>query len=258
MLKTDIFYKDCPIKERDTLNRKSFNIFDRFYEACHHDVPLEFPDKCYDTYGASCYDLARINEDDTCDEIFNYIADEDPMTLQQEYSQSLRMPSASVVRRMDNPTTITKKDNYCTCFMFQHLGGKLSKNCSTHVFNHVVVDFERIELEVKRIDKDNDDYSSYMFETLKTWSNHFCNSKEFDYTLMYVDISELEGVVSSFNHAACQCAFPDHRIEDYVNLSSYPMLDKIYVFFAQCKNKEGNESGGKTYIFTGYGGIVAL
>ena len=70
---------------------------------------------------------------------------------------------------------------------------------------------------------------------------------------MCVDIAELEGVVSSFNHAACQCAFPDHRIEDYVNLSSYPMLDKIYVFFAQHKNESG-----KTYIFTGYGGIVAL
>ena len=246
----DIFYKDLPPKERDSLNMKAFNEFDRFYEACHHDIPLESPDTCYDTHGASCYPLARIDKDIDCEkEIFAYIVEENPITLRQQQF-NLRVPSAAVVRRMDNPTTITKKDNYCTCFMFEHLGGNLSKNCSTHVFNHVVADFGRIKLNVRTIDGNK---TSYMLQSLKTWSNHFCNPEEFNYMFMCVDIAELEGVVSSFNHAACQCAFPDHRIEDYVNLSSYPMLDKIYVFFAQHKNESG-----KTYIFTGYGGIVAL
>lgn len=256
----DIFYKDRPVKERDSLNRKAFNQFDRFYEACHHDVPLESPDECYDTYGASDYTLARIDHeyDYNCNnDIFTAIDEENPLNL-KKCNRSLRIPSAAVIRRMGNPATITKEDGYCTCFMFQHLGGKLSKNCSTHVFNHVIADFGQIKLNVRIADHENDSCKKpYMFEALKNWSNHFCNSKEFTYTLTCVDISELEGVVLPFNHAACQCVFPDHRIEEYVNLSSYPILDKIYVFFAQCKNKEGSDSG-KTYIFTGYGGIVAL
>ena len=109
---------------------KAFNEFDRFYEACHHDIPLESPDTCYDTHGASCYPLARIDKDIDCEkEIFAYIVEENHITLRQQQF-NLRVPSAAVVRRMDNPTTITKKDNYCTCFMFEHLGGNLSKNCS--------------------------------------------------------------------------------------------------------------------------------
>ena len=249
----DTFYKDYPIKERDFLNRKNFNQLDRFYEACHHDVPRESPDDCYNNLGANDYNLARIDDDY---EIFGEITEEEDLKTLLEYNRTLHVPSGAVVRRMDNPTTITKEDNYCTCFMFRHVGGKLSRNCSTHVFNHVVADFSRIKLNVRTADPDTDK-TSYMFRNLKKWSNHFCDSELFDYKLMCVDISELEGVVSSFNHAACQCAFPDHRIEDYVTLSNYPMLEKIYVFLARSKKGEESESG-KTFVFTGYGGIVAL
>ena len=164
------------------------------------------------------------------------------------------LPGGALVRRLEYPVEI-EKENICIC-MFQSISGKLSKNCTTHVFNHVVADFGKFDFVVEKVSSLGDmdmpdmEYGHTIFEN---WVEHFCSEDEFLWSFYVVKVTEMEKVLGSFNHASCQCLFPEFRVDELVSLSNYPMLEKVITVVA--KRKIDLE---EIYIFTFYAGIAAL
>eukprot|EP00111_Clytia_hemisphaerica_P021206 TCONS_00062465-protein len=280
----DNLFVDLPLAVRDLEVRNMLNSYDRYYEYCKNELPRDEPhDELYEK-GARDFKLITYSEDDgfypddqvECNKgdldcykdrdkesvvwrsnIYDDSDGED-FSFQKIEKQKLVdenitiqkdcFPGAAIIRKMNEPTKISKEDGYCTCFMFQHLGGKHSKNCSSHVFNHLVADFSKIKLKVFPITIDD-----FFSRKLKAWAEYFCPCDDYDYKTFSVNICPMSDVIKPFNHAACQCCTPDYQIDDYVTLSNYPMLSKIIVFFAQHK-----EDSSKVNMFTVYSGIVTL
>ena len=123
--------------------------------------------------------------------------------------------------------------------MFKSFSGNLSKSCSTHVFNNLIADFSKFDSDLEkndRFDLPNDEENYYRKRKFefpntfkKSWIDNFCSDVDFEIIEYIVNVEDMNKVLPSFNHASCQCMFPNYRIDDYVNLSSYPLLEHMNV-----------------------------
>ena len=65
-----------------------------------------------------------------------------------------------------------------------------------------------------------------------------------------VNIEPLAKYFVPFNHASCQCGFPDIKVNEYVNFKDYPYLNHAHLIT--------QEIDGKMYVCSVYLGVVAL
>ena len=61
---------------------------------------------------------------------------------------------------------------------------------------------------------------------------------------------ELADKFVPFNHAGCQCGFPEIDVHGYFNLRDYPYLSHIHLI--------AQEFDGQMYVWSVYAGVVAL
>lgn len=123
--------------------------------------------------------------------------------------------------------------------------------------NHLVFDFGANEMAVS-IDASKDckcDYSVYSSAISSAVLCHF-NKEEHDddhkfggSTCYRVDISKVIGPEHAFNHASCNCSFPDTDV-DSVTCSDYPSLTHVHVVALEDRQK--------MIATVVYGGVVAL
>ena len=252
LTESDIWNFCCnkPYYLRDYYSRYYLGTFDTHYEYCKNELPYKEEGDPYDT---NACDFDVINEpEDQWHEFFSGYESMETVDYSPDYVPVPHVgPGAAIIRKTNAPVTMDYGE-ICIC-NFKAVGGLFSKSCSTHTFNHVIADFSKIKLFIeKEIAYAYGTPDQKNLASLLKWVKHF-TEELFDLEMYKVNIEEMEEILSSFNHAACQCLFPRYRIDDYVNLSSYPMLDTIVVIVA--KNKI---DPGEVYICTGYAGIAAL
>jgi len=244
----DLFYAQSDLTQAREL-RVMFNQWDRYYQFCRNDLPRD-DSKSPSESDVYDFELGSFEQDEHS-KFQSYIFNESEMEVIYSKSCSNAKPAAAIVRKVFEPVYV-KSDDYCGCSMVENMSGTLSSHCSSYVFNRVVIDFSTTKLSVTECESELFTSSEISAELLK-WVSHFCDLEAHDIKLFSVDISELENVIPSFNHASCQCNYPNYRINDYVNLSSYPFLKSVWVVFVRHK-----EDTSKSFVFTSYPGIVAL
>lgn len=195
-----------------------------------------------------------------------------------ERTSSSQYVGAAITRKLKKPVDVS--DWKCVCGMGS-IGDTVNKSCTTFTFNHLIADFKNQNLVCM---KEKENYCGECQKNIKDEpkkSNGDCDDnedeekeeeeeeeegnillesliKEIRYEVKNsiplhayrVDISAIQDGSSSFNHASCQCNYPSFRLNEYVNLRSYPLLNHVHVVFA--------EVDGEMRAWTSYGGIVAL
>ncbi|XP_066924819.1 uncharacterized protein [Clytia hemisphaerica] len=240
--------KDKPYPIKDFHNRITLDGFDHYYRYCRNKFPPKSADEAdYYKSSACLYDCITYPEDQR-NELLEKLVPEDHYNYhvtRMNVPTSLE-PSCAIFRKLNKPIDDMRGES-CVC-VFADVGSRLTENCSTHLFNSIVANFSKTKLAVELAA----DYLNSVYQ-FSQWIEHFCDDGDFELITYRVNIRQMEEVFSSFNHASCQCMFPNYKVNDYVNLSNYPMLDTIAVVVATNK-KDSNE----VYIYTEYDGITAL
>ncbi|XP_057313868.1 uncharacterized protein LOC130655171 [Hydractinia symbiolongicarpus] len=193
-----------------------------------------------------------------------------------EKAFSSRYFGAAITRKLKNPVDVS--DWKCVCGI-GGIGDTVNRTCATFTFNHLIADFtnqnlvcmkekenycgecqKNIKDEPKKNSGDWDDNEEEEKEDEEEEDNILLESlieeirnevkNSIPLHAYRVDISAIQDGSSSFNHASCQCNYPSFRLNEYVNLRSYPLLNHVHVVFA--------EVDGEMRASTSYGGIVAL
>ena len=197
-----------------------------------------------------------------------------------ERSKQRGCVSTALVAVLEKPINNVEVSDVCFCC----IGGPggdgckdFSNSCKTLPYNHLVFDFQENQLTVERmkdrfvfdpqenhltVERIKSDYNSsgcstcFLEQVLK---NHveeelrgkYRNALVFgDMMHFVVKIEALAEKFVPFNHASCQCAFPNFDVNEYFSLRDYPYLNHIHLITQEYENGMN--------VWSVYGGIVAL
>eukprot|EP00794_Sanderia_malayensis_P009267 gene9267-10245_t len=184
-----------------------------------------------------------------CDGVTKYM---DAVNIADDNMCDGRGISVALISTLKKPTVI-KGGSMCLCYWPGGDGfDRIRKACRTTFYNHLVFDFLASELVIQKgKDYDCKDYKCHFQEYFDSFIKEELSSDEvvssYDYC---IDIKSIIENNEGFNHASCNCHIPAFKITEYFNLKSYPSLDHIHVV--------GGEKNGHVFVWTIYGGIVAL
>ena len=180
------------------------------------------------------------------DDAMNFINAED---YRKVLKGNLNLPGAAVVRKLEEKTKVS---DICVCGIGEfHIDPKVSTSFETITFNHLIADFSKQEFKVTKVEYDDAEYdiAHYLRARVSKDLKGVKMTTEFKNAFL-VDITALANEDTAFNHASCQCLFPNFELNGCIGLQSYPLLSKVEVVFVEVKNK--------VFAWTWYGGIVAL
>ena len=183
--------------------------------------------------------------------------------------------SAAFVSSVKQPIEING-DAICLCGMgkgagYGHVCSQLSDVCEVNTYNHLVFDFLENQLSVEHVQDENfgncqndddleepehDCSTCYLSTILRSHVKSQSREKIMkalthgDMKHFNVCIAPLAKAFVPFNHASCQCTFPSVKVNEYVNLRTYPYLNHLHLITQDIDDK--------IYVWSVYGGIVAL
>ena len=192
-----------------------------------------------DEYDSNEDEEERIYTDDAC----NFINAEDRGKV---LKGNLNLPGATIVRKLEEKTKVS---DVCVCGIGGfHIDPKVSTSFETITFNHLIADFSKQEFKVTKAETEYD-IAHYLRARVIKDLKVVRMTTEFNNAFL-VDITALANEDTGFNHASCQCLFPNFELNACIGLQSYPLLNKVEVVFVEVENK--------IFAWTCYGGIVAL
>jgi hypothetical protein len=121
---------------------------------------------------------------------------------------------------------------------------------SIRIYNHLIFDFDTHQLVVERL-PDKEPISSNRDDLLYDCVNTLQRSVPQDNPISFyhVNIQKLAQETRGFNHAACQCAYPNVKIDQFSFLD-YTYLSHVHLAVAQ--------NSDQVFVLATYGGVTVL
>lgn len=140
-------------------------------------------------------------------------------------------------------------DNICICQMFTSYKFNKVRNL-IRVYNHLLFDFDTHQMTVERlpdVQSSNLNSDSLLYDCVETLQQSV--PVENPISFYRVNIEHLARETKGFNHAACQCRFPDAEINQFSFLD-YTQLSHVHLAVAQ--------NSDHVFVLATYGGIAAI
>ncbi|CAF3739602.1 unnamed protein product [Rotaria sordida] len=137
----------------------------------------------------------------------------------------------------------------CRCSVGIHSDMNEVENLIVY-YNHLIFDFDTHRLAVEQLsdEKSNStDRNSLLYSCLRTLQRSVPRGNPIAY--YRVNIEKLAEVTKGFNHASCQCSYPEVKIDQFSFLD-YTYLSHVHLAVGQNKNY--------AFVLATYGGVAAL
>ncbi|CAF0906569.1 unnamed protein product [Rotaria sordida] len=137
----------------------------------------------------------------------------------------------------------------CRCSVGIHSDMNEVENLIVY-YNHLIFDFDTHRLAVEQLSdgkSNSTDRDSLLYSCLRTLQRSVPRGNPITY--YRVNIEKLAEITKGFNHASCQCSYPEVKIDQFSFLD-YTYLSHVHLAVGQNKNY--------VFVLATYGGVAAL
>ena len=150
------------------------------------------------------------------------------------------LPGALVVRKLNQSVEVERGS--CLCLHGVNVLPNLSKNSSTLSYNHLIMDFGRVEMKLEEVEDITVNMGDSFIEKLIVrlgglLSNNFTVVK---FTVDFLHKSDENGYKQNSHYlenkrGGCQCTLPAFRVENFVGVTSRFTVKRVLVIIARSK-----------------------